>query len=449
LKRLLLCALIFAAALTAACVRVHQSPQDVIAGLEYHRSLGDGLLLSYLQDPDPGARARAALALARIQDPSTIPALTSALSDDDASVRSEAAFALGETFSDKTEDALMRDLETEKDPDVRETIVEALGKVGGQAASGALAAALDSPDSGVRSRAATALGLLGRREVPDAGADLALVRHAGEFDDEVRWRVFYALARRKAPAALDVFIAGLADKNALVRAHSARGLGELGSERGLFPLMGVLADDDWRVAVNAARALGKCNDRRAVEPLVQATGSDNENVALTAIEALGRLGGQRASDRLIEMIESENWRLRAAGAKALAEADSVAAYPYLVEMLDCPNPRLRAASAAGLGIAADSLSVATLMDLLSREHEPIVLAAALDGLAGVEGLDMAELRAMAERCDDMVVAASLASVFGESADKESVPQLISLYKRFPEVADVTPHLEILEALGKI
>lgn len=449
MKRLLLCVFILTAALTGACVRKHKSPQDVIANLEYHRSLGDGALVGYLHDPDPATRVRAALALARIQDLSSVPALTEALSDDDPSVRGEAAFALGQTFDKSTEQALMRALETEADPAVKEALVEALGKVGDESASGALAAALDSPEAGVRCRAAIALGLLGRREVPHAGADLALVRHADEFDDEVRWRVFYALARRKVPGALDVFIAGLGDRRALVRAYSARGLGELRSGRGLFPLISVLADEDWRVAVNAARALGRFNDRRAVEPLVHAAGFDNEHIALTAVDALGNLGGSRACELLEDMAESGNWRLSAAAVKALAAADSVAAFSYLVGMVGSPDPRLRAAAAEGLGIAADSLSTATLMDLVSHENEPVVLAAALDGLAGADGVEMEKMRALARRCDDMVVAASLAAVFGESGDKGFAPELVSLYRRFPEVADVTPHVEILEALGKI
>jgi HEAT repeat protein/cyclophilin family peptidyl-prolyl cis-trans isomerase len=448
-KRLLLCALILTAALAAACVSRHQPFQDLIAKLEYHRSLGDGVLTAYMKDTDPAVRARAALALGRIQDPSTIPVLTEALADEDALVRAEAAFSLGQTFEDSTEGALIGALETEEDPAVREALVEALGKVGDESASGVLAAALDSPESGVRCRAAIALGLQGRRGVTHQGADQALLKHADEFDDEVRWRVFYALARRKVPAAMDAFIAGLGDRNALVRAYSARGLGEIGGGRGLFPLISVLADEDWRVAVNAARALGRSNDRRAVEPLVHAADSDNEHVALTAVEALGRLGGRRASERLRDLVESENWRLRAASAKALAETDSAAAFPYLVEMLESKDPRLRASSAEGLGIAADSLSVAALMSLVSREKEPIVLAAALDGLAGVDGVDMARITALARRCDDMVVAASLAAVFGETGDESFAQELVSLYRRFPEVADVTPHVEILEALGRI
>jgi HEAT repeat protein/cyclophilin family peptidyl-prolyl cis-trans isomerase len=448
-KRLLLCVLILAAALAAACVSRHQPSRDLIAKLEYHRSLGGGVLTAYMEDPDPAVRARAALALGRIQDPSTMPVLTAALGDEEPSVRAEAAFALGQTFDDSTEGSLMQALETEEDPAVREALVEALGKVGDENASGTLAKVLDSPETGVRCRAAIALGLQGRRGVKHPGADRALLEHAAEFDDEVRWRVFYALARRKVSGSVDIFIAGLGDRNALVRAYSARGLGDVGDERGLFPLISVLADEDWRVAVNAARALGRLGDRRAVEPLVYAADSDNEHIALTAVGALGSLGGARAVLRLSDLIESDNWRLRAASAKALAEADSGAAFPYLVEMLRSPDPRLRAASAEGLGMAADSSSVAALADLVSRETEPLVLAAALDGLAGTDGANVDEMTALARRCDDMVVAASLAAVFGETGDKELAPELVTLYGRFPEVADVTPHVEILEALGKI
>lgn len=453
MRRFILCLLSAALLLPAACVRKHEPPKDVIAGLEFHRSLGDGVLLGFLEDPRPGIRERAALALGRIQDPSTLPALAQALTDEEASVRSMAAFAIGQFTDDASkkaaESTLIDAIGTEKDPAVVAMLIEALGKIGGEDASEVLAKALDNPVSEVRGRAAIALGLLGRRDVAHEGADLALLDHAGEFDDSVRWKVYYALARRKTSVALDVFIEGLGDKNELVRAYAARGLGELGGERGLFPLMSLLGDEDWRVAVNAARALGKTGDFRAVEPIVQLAASANEHLALTAIESLGLLGGDRASEVLSAGLENENWRVRAGCARAFAMADSADALPYLSRLLESPTPQVRAAAAAGLGSIGDGPACKALTDFVSKERDPLVLASAFDAMAGLDDVDVGALLDLAGSCDDMVVAASLAGVLGEAGKGRAVGALVELYGRFPDVTDVTPHVEILEALGKI
>jgi cyclophilin family peptidyl-prolyl cis-trans isomerase/HEAT repeat protein len=378
-----------------------------------------------------------------------IPALAEALADELPDVRSEAAFALGQTWDEQVESIIIDAVEREANPEVRGALVDALGKVGTERASLILVEALGAAEADIRGRAAIALGLLGRREVSHEGADMALIEHADEFDDEVRWRVFYALARRKPGAALDVLIQGLGDRHALVRAYAARGLGELGEDRALFPLISVLADEDWRVVVSSARALGESGDGRALEPLVHLAESENEHIALTALQALGKLGGIRARDALAKSVESENWRIAAAAAKALALADSAGAFPILREMLGSSNHRLRAASAEGLGAIGDSLSINALVGLAARETEPFVLASVLGSLAGLEGVHPAALRELASDCEDMVAAASLAAALADSGDEQSARALESLYRRFPRVADVTPHVEILEALGAI
>jgi HEAT repeat protein len=453
MRRLVLCLLLAAFLSPASCVTKREPPNEVIAKLEYSRSLGDGKLLKFLEEPRLGIRERAIVALGRIQDPATLPALTEALKDEEPPVRSAAAFAIGqmtgETAQETAESTLIDAFDSERDPTVRAMIVEALGKVGGENSSVPLAGALEDPASEVRMRAAIALGILGRKGISHEGADLALVGHAGEFEDEVRWRVFYALARRAAPTALDVFIEGLGDRHDLVRAYAARGLGELGEDRGLYPLMSLLGDKDWRVAVNAARALGRSGDQRAVEPLVQLASDPNEHLALTAISALGALGGERASEVLEAGLGDENWRIQAACARAFGTADSTGALPHLTKLLESPIPRVRAAAAAGLGSVGDDHSVDALMELVSQEENTLVLATAYDAMAGLDGLDVGALIDLAGECDDMVVAASLAAVLGGTGEEEVADDLMDLYGRFPDVADVTPHMEILDALGTL
>jgi len=449
MKRLAVALLTLTLTLGASCVRKHEQPREVIAKLEFQRSLGDGELVRYLADGDPLIRERAALALARIQDPETVPVLAEALSDESASVRRMAAFALGQSGSSSAEQHLIRRLHIEKDPDVRGALIDALGVVGERNGSKMLTGELESPHADSRARAATALGLMGRRGIVDETADQALIDHAEEFDDEVRWRVYYALAYRKPEPALDVLIAGLGDRHPLARAYAARGLGELGNDRGLFPLMGGLADNDWKVVVNVARALGKLGDRSAVEPLLLLAESPNGHISLEATRALGKIGGERASEYLRAGLESEDWRTAAECAKALASADTSESTPHLIPLLESPEPRMRAAAAEGLGTAGDSPAAAALGDLILNEAEPIVLTAAVSALSMNEDADLAPLREILSQTEDLAVAATLAVALGERRDTESVQGLVELYGRFEDHSDVSPHVEILEAFGEI
>jgi len=449
---LLVCGLAGLGPLLAGCVERHEPPTDEIARLEYRRSLGDGTIVRYLRDARPGIRERAALALARIQDPATVPALTEALRDEEPAVRAMAAFALGQMWDSAAQDTLIAAIEAEKNPEVLAALVEALGKIGGERSPEVLVRALNAQDPEIRGCAAVALGLLGRRGISNEDADLALAEHADDPDDRVRWRVFYALAQRGASSSLYVLLGGLADPDPLARAYAARGLGKVGNQRGLFPLISVLADEDWRVVVNAARALGSLGDERAVKPLIELAASENEHVALTSIAALGKLGGEEAGRALGKELATPDWRIQAACILALAAADSQAAYPKALDLLGSDNPRLRAAAAEALGVIGDSLSVSALTALLAHEENPSVLATALTALAGAADapyFDPAPLLDYADRCDDMAAAAALAEVLGKIGTDEAASKLAALYTRFTDVADVSPHVEILEALGSI
>src|SRR5512132_2432791 len=96
-----------------------------IAELELTRDLRGEVLVSRAHlHADPTVRARALLALARIQDPGTAPTIVEALRDPVPAVRATAAFAAGELalawepVPDETREALARGL---LDAEVKET----------------------------------------------------------------------------------------------------------------------------------------------------------------------------------------------------------------------------------------------------------------------------------------------------------------------------------------
>jgi cyclophilin family peptidyl-prolyl cis-trans isomerase/HEAT repeat protein len=136
---------------------------------------------------------------------------------------------------------LAAQLERERDPEVRDRIVEALGKLGGEPAVAALRAALAGRERG---RAAIALGLLAKNGKLQGAVEVERL-HAllSDGDDAVRFGAAYALYRMKQPTD-----ACLHDASWLVRATCARGAADPVS---------LLDDPDERVAAEAARTLAR------------------------------------------------------------------------------------------------------------------------------------------------------------------------------------------------
>ncbi|WP_460879889.1 HEAT repeat domain-containing protein [Pontibacter rugosus] len=86
-------------------------------------------LLPYLNHTSTAYRKQAALAFASVQDTLAIPSLQTLLSDPEINVREASAYALGQIGHSKAEDALIRHVQQEQNPEVQAELLEALGKV--------------------------------------------------------------------------------------------------------------------------------------------------------------------------------------------------------------------------------------------------------------------------------------------------------------------------------
>ncbi|MBM4161439.1 MAG: HEAT repeat domain-containing protein, partial [Ignavibacteria bacterium] len=128
MQALALLAFLLVAANLAVAQQLSPAEREILM-LQDQRSLGDGKLVSHLSNADPRLRSRAAMALANLQDTSTVQAVLPLLKDPEAIVRESAAFALGQIGSNAAQDSLLTQLKIETNPDVLVRILEALGKV--------------------------------------------------------------------------------------------------------------------------------------------------------------------------------------------------------------------------------------------------------------------------------------------------------------------------------
>jgi cyclophilin family peptidyl-prolyl cis-trans isomerase/HEAT repeat protein len=251
-------------------------------------------LVELLDARSAAVRARAAYALASVQEQTAGTALIQALRDDDAVVRAQAAFALGQLpqMSGAVEAALLERLGADPDTVVRVRAVEALGKVGRPSASDALA----------RVDPAGPVG---------AAAALALTR---------------MLARgTHSPAGLDALVARLGDARPEVRRDAAWGFGH-SFQPGMW--------QDRRAAVYAAL-----------------DGYDKgDEAAADLLRALGWVQDVAERVRLIDWLRtSTDWKIRVAAAEAMLSTPHAAERAALFEALTDSAVQVRVAAATSLG----------------------------------------------------------------------------------------------------
>jgi HEAT repeat protein len=209
-------------------------------------------LVPALSDDTPAVRRAVADLLGSVTTPTATAALCRAITDDaDPEVRATAVSALGQQFAGRK-----RAHETATD-DRRDAAVDAL-----------LTALTDDPE--VRERVPDALGRLG--------------------DERATEPLIDALSA-------DTPSDGSAADTAVRRA-AANALGNLGDPQAVEPLLAALDDPDDLVREQAAVSLGQLDDERAVGPVVELLDSaDNDRLRYRLVSALSGFSGQQATAR--------------------------------------------------------------------------------------------------------------------------------------------------------
>ena len=287
---------------------------------------GDALIRA-LGDSDPALRARAAFALASVQDGGAVPALLDLLGDPEPRVRADAAFALGQTADSTAAERLLEALAGESQPAVRRALLEALGKTGGRASLRRLAALEVAPDE------AGALGLtLGRYGFRDVHAPEAVRRLVSLLPNDLDGALAPAL---DAAAAADAawYFGRVRDTTAWA-----------------------FAGDDLRRALDAQFLAQAARDPAA-----------GPTAALPLLAAVGRLADPRDDERLIDWVEGAvDWRARVNGVRSLAgRTERELVRTALLDAMRDPSLHV-ALEAARVFSAADTLPLDTQRTISQR-----------------------------------------------------------------------------------
>jgi cyclophilin family peptidyl-prolyl cis-trans isomerase/HEAT repeat protein len=389
------------------------------------RRVVDEDLRTLLTDDDPVVRARAALALGQIAEPSSLPDLVDAATDASEETRASAAFAMG-LIADTTAHAVLLRLAGDPSLKVRAATAEALGRLHDAVGAPTVRTLLDDPDPSVR--AAAALGTWKFAD-PEPFLDALLASLSAE-DSAVRMASSYALARLASAATVPAssgapvghlseagvtrakaaLAARVTDLEPEVRMQVARGLASPRSGAELAVVGALTSDRNAGVRVNAVRSLGYPGV--SIKPYLEHAVNDrDQGVARAAIEAVGKVGGVPAEETLNKILVrlEKGWLLEAA-LTALAHVDPSKA-PGLVSALSMnPDPVMRASAAALIAGQRDPGALAAASTLL-RDAEPRVQALAIPIVVDQDG-PLSELLAGLSRSRDPVVRAAVADAVG-------------------------------------
>lgn len=446
-------ALLFSIALPASPAFAQSGAMREIAIAENERRWDDGVLRGYLASEDASVRARACLAVGRLQDSTSVPALLPMLEDPDPAVRHEALFALGQIGHASAREAVEKYIAA--DDDVTAYLaLEALGKIGDKASTPGIADMLRSERDALRGAAAVALWRL----ADSTAVDRLLERH-DDPNTEVRWRVMYALERITAPQKI-VLIAALHqdDENWLVRAYVARTLGRQGSSRGTSYLLQMMNDEVAPVTMNAIRGLRQIADSTCAFCPISFTrllSNPNPHVRLLAAEALGDPfalasadSGTRvaAIDSLRAHVADPDGAARAAAATSLVRILGEDAWPDAEPLLEDYSIYVRtAALQAAAQIEADWVDD-LLIEKLGWNHPLFERMTAALALGTRKTLRAAPIL-RAELYDQQVLmVAATASALEQMGDSSSVGSLSRVYARWAGSSDADARIGLRDAL---
>jgi len=388
-----------------------------------------------LTDGNAAARTAAAVALGRIQNRGSVPALSRALNDRSPEVRREAAFALGLVGDTTAAPALIRRLGAETDPHARDALIAGLGLAGGKAAGPSLARSMQSKRVAERGGAALAAARL-----KDSTLVTPLSAAARDVSPDVRWRVAYALGRIGDRAGAPALRTLSTDKVDLVRAMAARAIGDVGDSTAGARLVSMLGDPAWRVRVNAAHAMGVLKARKDARSLLPLLADPNAHVRWEAAASLGIVGDSTAIPRLQAVLDDSSTGVIHAAATSMLQIQGERAVPAIAPAIDLLPGYLRSMLVESLGSVNGPFALETLLARARDSTDVQEQAGAASGLAkrpGDAAVSVPILRDLLAS-KDFTVVCSAEEALGTLGDSASVPAIARLLQRTgtPEAADI-------------
>jgi len=360
-------------------------------------------LVEGLQNPDPKIRTSLIRCIEWIGNIDGIRACIPSLTDENSDVKYQAVIAMSAALEcEEVEDALM-ELLTNPEPEIRDILVEILGRSRSGSLLPKLLPELLSP---VYTRKYLAIQILGRLKNPQA--DQPLQKQLEDESDEIRAHVYTALSTIKGDGLPGgILERGLKDPSPSVRKAVARCIeaGSLKDPGGALRLL--LTDPDPEVQLTVIerlsiignpsfaadliehvphcskslrmailRALGSIPDLQSTHFLTRMLKEPDPDLKRAAIESLGKIRDKRSIPDLIVALDDPEWSVRCAAIQALAATGDRRCAAHILRRLEDPEEIIKKEAIHAIGSLGYREAVNTILPLLHHEGlQPEILSA--------------------------------------------------------------------------
>jgi cyclophilin family peptidyl-prolyl cis-trans isomerase len=425
-----------------------------VALAEDRREAGSTALIGALEQGDRRSRARAAVAMARIQSPSYAGSLIEAAGGGPSEVRETALWALGQLglaegarIPPEVTRACLAAL-ADPEPGIVAAALQALGKQAAPGVAADITPFLWHESPTVRVEAAMALFRLRfvplwrseaetPAELPPDAVD-ALIQRFGDPVDEVRRAAAYAFSRYGQPEAVPDLAALVRDRDEWTRLFAIRAIARSGDSDGAEAVRQAMSDASPRVRAEAVQAMSALQVPDLVDPAL--AGDPSFHVRAALARALGDSRGAATLETLRRLeTEDESFTVRGAAIEALARRLGEGYLEDLKRALRDESWPLRVAAtraAGAIGPAGLELARAAWSDDDGR-----VRTAAIEILGSRDG-PATQIVAAALESADLAERGTALSVL---ADGE-LPDKLGKLQRVYEQSSGTEWIEIREAV---
>ncbi|MHC4923424.1 MAG: HEAT repeat domain-containing protein [Planctomycetota bacterium] len=171
-----------------------------------------------------------------------------------------------------------------------------------------------------------------------------LVDQFGRPSDAIRETLVVVLSRTEDEDTLTAIREhGLFHQAPMVRAYTARVLGNAGDEESIEPIRGLVEDKFWLVRAEMAFALAKLKDPdlvNSVKPLLDDSSAKVRIAAMDSVAAAGR-SGEKVVSRVAANLDHRSWQVRSAAADSLGGIGAMTGVGPLITRMTTEAGRIR------------------------------------------------------------------------------------------------------------
>jgi len=268
---------------------------------------------------------------------------------------------------------------------------------------------------------------------------------AGASSGDISWQ---KPLRKQSPeteaAEVSCLLQDLNSSSDIGRKWAAQNLGDLGDNRAVEPLVGMLNDKNFHLRIVAAEALGKLKDTRAIIPLSTSLTDTHPKVRANALYSLSLIRDPEILQKCSRMLDDISPIVQQTSVVILGELGSPEAIDLLFEYIKRANEQQKELILPIFGSTADQRAYDILMQHLQSRNADVIASAA-EGLGYLK--DERARDAILILCGDAraTVCSGALRALGLIGD----PNDLEFIAKFLHNEYITIRVAAVEALGNI